>query len=169
MKHRKILPSAEELRALFSYDRESGIAVWKTRPSRAKIKVGDEVKSKFSSGYLRVTIKGSTYRLHLVIWKMETGVDPVDEVDHLDLDKTNNRWGNLREATRSQNGMNIAITTRNTSGFKGVSQVPCGKWKASIRHKGKLIYLGHHDTREGAHAAYVAKSIELFGEFTRAS
>lgn len=169
MKHRKILPPAEVLRALFSYNRDTGIVVWKTKPKRSKVAVGDEVKSKFSSGYLRVMINGSTYRLHLIIWKMETGADPIDEIDHWDLDKANNKWDNLREATRSQNGMNIAITKRNTSGFKGVSKVPCGKWKASIRYQGKLIYLGHHDTREEAHAAYVAKSIELFGKFTRKS
>lgn len=167
MKHRKKLPPADLLRALFSYDPLTGIVVWKMRPAYTRVVVGSEVKSKFASGYIRVTIKGSTYRLHLIIWKMVTGEDPVVEVDHWDLDKANNRWINLREASRSQNGMNIGLTKRNTSGFKGVSRVPCGKWKASIRYQGKLIYLGHHDTPEAAHAVYVAKSIELFGEFTR--
>lgn len=167
MKPRKPLPPADLLRALFSYNRKTGVVRWKSRPFRSCIVVGSEVKSKFVAGYLRVMISRSTYRLHSIIWKIETGRDPVDEIDHEDLNKQNNRWSNLREADRSQNGINVGLTKRNSSGFKGVSRVPCGKWKASVRYHGDLIYLGHHDTPELAHVAYAEKCKKLFGEFAR--
>jgi len=41
-------------------------------------------------------------------------------VDHIDGNKKNNRIENLREATKSQNAMNQKVSTRNTSGIKGV-------------------------------------------------
>jgi hypothetical protein len=42
----------------------------------------------------------------------------------------------------------------NTSGYRGVSQVKGGKWQASYRHDGKLLYLGTYDTIEEAARAY---------------
>lgn len=164
---RKPLPSAEYLRSFFLYDKETGIVRWIDRPSRSKIEIGTVVGSPDSRGYLRVMIAKKTYKLHLIIWKIVTGDDPVREIDHWNLVKGDNRWGNLREAARFENGANVGLTARNTSGFKGVTAVPSGKWKASIRYRGELIYLGHHSTKEGAHAVYVAKARELCGSFAR--
>lgn len=161
------LPPSDELLRLFSYAPKTGIVRWRARPRRSRVVIGSEVKSTNVKGYRRVNIKGKSYRLHLVIWKMVTGRDPENEIDHRDTNKTNNRWVNLREAERHQNGSNMGLTSRNTSGFKGVTRVPSGKWKASIRYKGVLIHLGHHETREQAHAAYAAKARELLGEFAR--
>ncbi len=168
MSKRKPLPSQEFLCKLFAYDPNTGIVTWRVCLYRSRVKIGSQVKSRTTRGYFRVSISGSAYRLHLIIWKMMTGVDPDHEVDHHDLDKGNNRWDNLRAATRSQNAANIAITSRNTSGFKGVSFYrPSGKWRATIRKDGRLHFLGDFDTKEEAYAAYVAKAEELFGEFAR--
>lgn len=169
MSKRKPLPDADFLRHLFSYNKRTGIVLWMNPPPRGSVKRGEEAKSKLSSGYMRVTIAGSAYRLSSIIWKMVTGRDPLPghDIDHRDTNKTNNRWSNLREATESQNVANQGLTIRNTTGFKGVTRVPCGKWKASVRYKGALIYLGHHETPEQAHAAYVKKALELFGPYAR--
>ncbi len=40
-----------------------------------------------------------------------------------------------------------------------------GKWKATIGHKRRKIYLGRFDTPELAYAAYCAAAKELHGEF----
>jgi len=64
---------------------------------------------------------------------------------------------------------NRGAPTNNTSGFKGVSAVSNGKWSAKIKLKYKLYYIGSFDTPEAAHAAYVAASEVLHGEFARAA
>lgn len=92
------------------------------------------------------------------------------EVDHRDGDGLNNRRSNLRLATGSQNMHNARLSLRNTSGFKGVSCCNRNlKWRAQIAVGRKSTFLGYFDTREAAHAAYLAASERLHGEFSRNS
>jgi AP2 domain len=90
------------------------------------------------------------------------------EIDHTNLDKTDNRFENLRDATRSKDGANLRALRTNTSGAKGVCwDKRCGKWKASIQHDGKCYHLGYRDTREEAAALYAAAAEKYHGEFAR--
>lgn len=102
--------------------------------------------------------------LHRVIENTDAGLD----TDHIDGNGLNNRRANLRVATRSQNRCNTGKPCTNTSGFKGVSwHKHAQKWCASIGFNGKRRSLGHHDSPEAAHAAYVKAAAELHGEFAR--
>jgi hypothetical protein len=90
-------------------------------------------------------------------------------IDHRDGDCTNNRWNNLRRATRSQNNANRSRPRHNTSGYKGASRCRrSGKWLAHIGINGKIIFLGRFETPQEAHAAYLKAARKLFGEFARA-
>lgn len=90
------------------------------------------------------------------------------EVDHVDGNGLNNTRKNLRLATRAQNARNIGIPKHNTSGFKGVSYVAAyNKWTAQIKANGYKFHLGTYETAEAAHAAYMAASNILHGEFGR--
>jgi HNH endonuclease/AP2 domain len=107
-----------------------------------------------------------TVRLHRVL------LDPPQDlgIDHVNRNGLDNRRGNLRLATRSENMWNSAIQVNNTSGFKGVSWVKRDKkWAASIRVFGKTNYLGYFETAEQAHEAYARASAEMHGEFGRLS
>lgn len=118
-------------------------------------------------GYLQVSVCGKAYAAHRVIWKMVYGEDPYI-VDHADGDKLNNRLGNLREASRSENGANSRVYRSNRSGFKGVFWDNFAKkWRADTNFNGKKVFLGRFDTKEQAAAAYEMKVRELFGEFAR--
>ena len=86
-------------------------------------------------------------------------------VDHRDGDKLNNRRGNLRKATQSQNSKNTLLAKNNTSGFKGVSKAAGGRWRARITVERKEIRLGVFDTKADAAAAYDAAALQLHGEF----
>lgn len=98
-----------------------------------------------------------------------TGRWPSLEVDHIDADRDNNCWSNLREATRSQNNANERLRKCNTSGFKGVSYYqPTGRWRVQIQKDRKKRNLGYFKTPEEAHAVYLAESERLFGEYSRA-
>lgn len=90
--------------------------------------------------YWVVTVKRkSTYLIHRVIWTLLHGPIPAGyDVDHEDTNKQNNNANNLRLATDSQNKHNVGLTTRNSSGVKGISWCKqTSMWKAQIMLSGK--------------------------------
>jgi hypothetical protein len=88
------------------------------------------------------------------------------EIDHINLDKADNRWTNLRLATRRLNNANTR--PRGALGVKGVSwNEERKKYVAQIRVNGKQTGLGRFDTIEEAKAAYDAAAQLEFGEFAR--
>lgn len=55
-------------------------------------------------------------------------------VDHQDLNKSNNRRGNIRIATKSKNEMNKPLTKSNKSGVRGISfRKDRGTWVSEIK------------------------------------
>ncbi|GAA0005555.1 HNH endonuclease [Bradyrhizobium diazoefficiens] len=158
-------PSIERLREVLAYAPETGRLTWKVALS-PRVIVGADAGGNCGRGYIRVCVDGARMPAHHVIWAMETGPWPAEEVDHEDLNKGNNRWGNLREATRSQNEANKPPSKSNLTGLKGV--IPLGnRFQAQVQFKGQRFQYGSYGTPEEAHAAYQAKARELFGEFIR--
>lgn len=89
-------------------------------------------------------------------------------VDHIDLNKLNNRRSNLRLATIITNGQNRPIRDDNKSGYKGVAWHRGGnKWQAYININKKRVHLGLYDNIEDAYKAYCNAATEHFGEFAR--
>lgn len=89
-------------------------------------------------------------------------------VDHANGNGLDNRRSNLREATVSQNSANSRRSTRNRSGFKGVSWDKArSKWRATIQFDGHYRNIGRYPSAEDAARAYDAAAREHFGEFAR--
>jgi hypothetical protein len=163
----KALPPQSRLLELFSYDPDTGVLT--RRISAARMPAGSIAGDLTSTGYMRVCVDGARYRVHRVIWKLVTGSDPVG-IDHEDLDRTNNRWGNLREATETQNAQNRSLRSSSRSGFKGVCfHKKSGKWLARVYVNSEQVCLGLFDTAESGHLAYVTAAKRHFGEFARAA
>lgn len=97
--------------------------------------------------------------LHRAAWLLVTGGWPDVEIDHDDRDRANNRWLNLRPATKGQNRQNLSARTAK-GGLRGATKYR-DKWKAQIKVDGVHHYLGLFDTEEEAHEAYCARKREL--------
>ena len=98
--------------------------------------------------------------------KLGRPLEKGEQVDHIDGDSLNNRRSNLRLATRGQNCCNTRMSSRNTSGYKGVSwSTTANKWLAAIVYQKQHYTLGYFTSPIEAHEAYKRKAVELFGEF----
>ena len=167
MREKEKLLTYEEVKEMFDYDLEKGILIWKTRPVNSKYLIGTIAGwINKSSGYVLVKVKRKHYSSHRVIWLWMTGKWPENQIDHINGIRNDNRFCNLREATSSQNNANKS--KRNSTGYKGIKKCKNhNKWESRIKINGKNAYLGSYDTPEEAHAAYVAKAKELFGEYAK--
>lgn len=158
--------SAERLRDLLRYDEQTGL-FYRKRLVRngGGQKVGDEAGFiNRHIGYVMINVDGRQYYAHRLAFLYMNGEVP-SEVDHINRDRADNRWSNLRACTRTENLANRVAWSRNGLGFKGVSQLPSGKFKAEIRVNKKTHYLGCFETVEEAHAAYVSAATASFGQF----
>lgn len=110
----------------------------------------------------------SMYAYHIV-WALKHGQWPKGEIDHRDVDPTNDNAHNLRNASHKQNIGNTKLSSHNTSGSKGVSwRKDRQKWRAYIKVSGLYQHLGHFDKREDAEGAYLAAASAHFGsDFAR--
>lgn len=168
------LPDAETLRKLLIYDAETGKLFWRhrtpdlfqertpeARQSRAnawnRLHAGREALSRLDAhGYFRGRIMGHSLLAHRVIWKIQTGQQPFS-IDHIDGNRANNSFANLRAVDARENARNRKREARNRTGLNGVHYRPDrGLWRARIKVDGRDICLGHFTTKQAAHAARLA-------------
>lgn len=144
------------LKELLDYNPETGL-VTRLVCTANRHKVGEIVGAKGARGYLQATINSKKYMLHRLIWLWVHGVWPANDVDHRDRNRANNKLGNLREATRSENNHNSSLSKANWSGFKGVAwDKSRSLWMASIQANGESHHLGRFATAALASVAYQA-------------
>lgn len=161
----KALPPLERINELISYDEETGRLHWKVSVARW-IKIGDEAGT-YGHCAVNITIDKITYRAHRIIWLIMTGNDPGNLlIDHADRNFYNNRFNNLRLATKRQNQCNQRVRVDNKSGSKGVTwEKNRSKWRAQIQINGKHLFLGRYKTKEEACNAYQKAAYKYHGEF----
>lgn len=120
------------------------------------------------NGYRRVNVDGAKYYEHRLAWFYMTGAWPKDQIDHVNGDRSDNRFINLREASAADNVRNVAKKKHNTSGFLGVTfDKSRGKWKAQITMHGRPICLGRFGDINDASKAYQEAKRRLHGAFRR--
>src|SRR5210317_1640919 len=116
-------------------------------------KIRKEVTSKNNRGYLWVCILGIVCLVHRLIYTYMTNKHP-NEIDHIDGDRLNNKWGNLRNVNSFENSRNQGNRKDNTSGVRGITlhkpKRGTEKWLARISHKNKRYSLGYFLTKEEA-------------------
>lgn len=158
---------AHEMSQYILYNPETGvIRRARTSGTKGQFKAGEIAGSLNSQGYWSVKINGRTYSAHRIAWAIIKGKWPEFEMDHVNGNRGDNRWSNLRECTKSQNQWNTGLNRKNSSGFKGVFKHK-DQWRACIAHNKKRMHLGLFSTPELAGAAYIKKQAELHQEFAR--
>lgn len=80
-----------------------------------------ELAGYMDNGYCKISLDGKQYKAHRLAFLYMTGRFP-KYIDHIDRNRSNNRWDNLREATHSENMRNASIRVDNKTGVKGVSR-----------------------------------------------
>lgn len=137
-----MLISFEEAHARFVYQPDTGLLLRKGSLEEA----GFEYTNHIGKKYRRVNIQNKMHAVHRLVWMMNTGNYPKDQIDHIDGDGLNNRMSNLREVTELQNCRNRKLIYTNRSGVSGVhwSNVR-QKWVATISDGKRQITLGRFD------------------------
>jgi hypothetical protein len=145
------------LKELLDYNPSTGVFTWRNN-RRPGIKKGDVAGSVNDSGYLLIGVEGFQYRAHRLAWLYMTGFWPVELIDHINHNRKDNRFKNLREATRIENNHNTVKRRKDSKHceFKGVEWSNRDKkWFSRIMVNKKRIMLGYFKTAEAAHQAYV--------------
>jgi hypothetical protein len=157
----------ERLRALLSYDSESGLFTWRNAAGQGgRIPPGSVAGSIGSQGYRVITIGSQRLSAARLAWLYVYGVWPPNQIDHINRERSDDRISNLRLATSGQNKANNGMYRNNTSGFKGVYfDKERGHWRAKTKVNGKRMWLGRFATREEAYAAYCNAVKNEYGEF----
>lgn len=118
-------------------------------------------------GYRWDKLFGHMFLAHRLIWFYMTGEHPFGEIDHIDGDRLNNRWCNLRHVDAFENSRNQGERKDNTSGCRGVNYKSSGRglkrWVARISHRGVRYLLGNFATFDEAVA--VRKQAEINFEY----
>ena len=152
---------------LLRYEPDTGNLIWLVSPKH-DVKAGDIAGGMNDDGYIIVKVDGRSYRAHVLAYFYMRKSWPKYQVDHIDTNRANNRWANLRSATNGQNGANKGLTRANKSGFKGVS-FDCirEKHRATIQVDHKKIHLGYFDCPYQASAAFETAAQIHHGAFAR--
>lgn len=166
MKNSIDILTQEQLKEFLHYEPLTGIFTWLKLPLKAySVKVGDIAGTK-QHGYIHIQIFGKKQYAQRLAWLYMTGNWPSKHIDHKNGIRDCNIWCNLRDCTDSQNQFNAGLSSRNKSGYKGVSwRKATNKWAAYARLYGKQHHLGLFATAEQASDVRQAFAKLHHGEF----
>jgi hypothetical protein len=145
--------AASVMKDFLQYDRDTGDFHWLRARPRG-IKPGDLAGCITADGYRYIRLLNRPYYAHRLAWFYVTGDWPLGWLDHINGDRLDNRFSNLREANHSQNQQNLSVNRKNRSGLLGVGAAR-HKWRSTIRINGAFIHLGLFDNPRDAHKAYL--------------
>lgn len=139
--------TAGAIRAVLSYDPDSGIFTWQR---------GGTVAGTAANGYIIIWLYGRLHMAHRLAWLLMHGHWPLHEIDHRDGVRHHNALANLRDVPHAINLQNRhTANANNRLGYLGVYQHG-HRYEARIRVQSKPLTLGWYDTDEQAHQAVLA-------------
>ena len=149
----------ERLKDLLEYNPDTGVFTWKESRRRARAGGIAGYASRCGEGYIKIKIDCVEYAAHRLSFLYMIGIIP-DEVDHINRDRTDNRWLNLRSVNSMYNARNRGRMNTNKSGITGVHKDRT-LWRATIMIKSKHLYLYRGDCKHDAILARYKAEVEL--------
>jgi len=124
------------------------------------VKTNNKLDKYSKEGYLIISIFGKRYKAHRLVFLYVDNIPVTDEfyVDHINGDRSDNRYSNLRMVDFNTNMKNKGIYSNNSTGVIGISKFG-DRFRARINMNGKRISLGLFDTIE--EAAKIRKEHEI--------
>ncbi len=154
------------LKTILNYNEDTGKFTWVIRKGARALK-GTIAGTIDNTGYIHITIDKKVYQSHRLVWLYIYGNFPKEFLDHINGNKLDNRFVNLRECSRSQNGMNRPKQSNNTTGYKGVYyHTQSKRYRAKVTINKKVKMLGNYKTPEEAYNRYLEYCKEHFKDFT---
>lgn len=171
------LPSPRVLRRLLAYNPGTGELRWNERPAwmfrrhsgngRTRSRsakawnnklAGKEALASISNGYKQGRVFDRHLSAHRAIWAIKTGAYPTNHIDHINGNRSDNRWANLRQVTPAENQKNMKLPKDNRSGVIGVSWAKREQaWVARIKN----MHIGYFKNFEDAVTARKRAEREL--------
>jgi hypothetical protein len=172
MKARDDNISVELIRSILDYDPSTGRLIWRFRndvPKEWNTKhFGKDAGSLDPHGYIRVKIFDQKVMAHRLAWMHHYGERPAEGIDHVNLNRSDNRICNLRAATRSENHRNRRVYSHSKLGVKGVKLLKGKYYVVRIGvGSGQMKHIGCFSTIEEAKLAYLEAQKIYHGEFAR--
>ena len=158
----------KRLREILHYNPKTGLFRWLIAAGCRS--AGSVAGCSNGGGYIAISVDGRIYLAHRLAWLYMTGKWPPNQVDHRDVNRSNNVWTNLRLATNAENHANMPTPKHNTSGYKGVTRdarCPKRPWLYAIETDGKRYRRGYFATAEEAFNAREADVLAHHGDFAR--
>lgn len=148
----------DRLLQALSYDPLTGVITSKSRGRRGML-----AGCVNGVGYRVIRIDKKLYLAHRLAWFYIHGQWPKNIIDHIDGNRINNRFDNLRDIQKAQNHQNLKGPQNNsTTGFLGVTYSERRKhFVAQISINGRGNYIGSFSTADAAHEAYLIAKRKL--------
>ncbi len=171
MKSAKPLPPLEELARCYRVNSDCPSGLERIGSPTRKSGALGPTGGLGSDGYWRVTHRGSSYRIHRIIWALVNGRDPGELViDHRDGDPLNNTPDNLRACTEAEN-----LQNKRSPGRRGAAvtvDLPKGVRRKGDAYVFSIMVRGELHVTELANltaARNYARQVrdQLHGEFAR--
>lgn len=146
--------AAERLREVLFYEVATGQFSWRVQRG---CKRSGQPAGTLTDGYVQISVDGRIHKAHRLAWLYVHGAWPAGAIDHANGNRADNRIGNLRDVSITENNENRrSATAGKSSPYLGVSwYAQLGKWRAQIQSKRKNHCLGYFDDPAKAHAAYI--------------
>ena len=92
----------ERLKELLEYDPETGIFTNRVK-RHLRGKVGEPTGKPNALGYVYITVEKKTYHAARLAFLYMTGEWPAGDADHINRDRSDNKWANLQDLTHQDN------------------------------------------------------------------
>ena len=139
-----------------TYDPDTGLFKWVNPGGSGVFKQG-WFAGTIDNSYAHIRVNRKKYKAHRLAWFLMKGEWPKNQIDHIDGNRSNNKFNNLRDVTPSVNMQNMKKPNGlNTLGYLGVHfDNARQKYTARLTLNGKKEFLGRFETAEEAYEAYL--------------